>query len=73
MESLVDCVWDEWRIGECSKSCAGGLRTKVRVPKVDAEHGGEECKGQSEVTEECNTLQCPGLISWIELHWYLWK
>ena len=59
---LVDCVWDEWEIGECSKSCGGGNRTNVRIPKVEAKHGGEECQGESETTEECNTLSCPGSI-----------
>ena len=58
---LVDCVWDDWTTGECSKSCAGGFRTKVREPKQEAEYGGEECIGDSEVIEECNTNQCPGL------------
>merc|ERR1712179_420155 len=59
----VDCVWDEWEIGKCSKSCGGGNRTNVRIPKVEAKHGGEECQGESETTEECNTLQCPECTS----------
>ena len=57
---VVDCLWDEWKIGMCDKSCGGGTRTDIRVPKVDVEHGGQECTGPSTVTESCNVQECPG-------------
>ena len=25
---LVDCEWHEWKIGDCSKTCGGGERSK---------------------------------------------
>ena len=56
----VDCEWDEWRIGECSKKCGGGVRTNLRVVKQKAEYGGAECSGLSNVTEICNIENCPG-------------
>ena len=58
---LVDCEWDDWKIGICSKECGGGTRTNVRTPKIDAAHGGEECNGSSNITESCNTHECPGI------------
>ena len=57
---LVDCEWDDWQIGECSKECAGGVRTNTRAKKVEADHGGEECQGVSSKTESCNVHECPG-------------
>ena len=60
IRSVVDCEWDEWNIGRCSKTCGGGMVTNTRVPKVDVQHGGEECTGSSTVTESCNVHECPG-------------
>jgi len=48
---LIDCVWDDWQVGACNKTCGGGFLMKTRVPKIDEEHGGEECTGHSTVTE----------------------
>ena len=56
----VDCVWDEWVVGDCSKSCGGGLLTKTRAPLVDAAHGGVNCTGDPVVSESCNVDECPG-------------
>ena len=60
MNGTVDCEWDEWEVGECSKSCGGGTRTNSRKPSIDAEHGGEDCSGSSIVSESCNVQECPG-------------
>ena len=65
----MDCVWGDWKPGKCSKTCAGGKRTKVRAPKVKASLGsmesfeGKDCQGISTILEECNTFHCPG-INW---------
>ena len=62
----VDCEWEEWKEGECSNECGGGLRTNTRVVKQKAENGGMECSGYSNVTELCNTEHCPGnFLFWI--------
>ena len=60
MLSVVDCKWDDWQIGDCNQSCGGGIRTNTRVKKVDEQHGGVECTGDSSVTESCNIQTCPG-------------
>ena len=57
---VVDCEWDEWMIGECSKTCGGGLLTKSRKLKVDEARGGLECTGDPVVSESCNVQECPG-------------
>ena len=57
---LVDCEWDDWQIGECDEPCGGGFRTNQRAPRVDAQHGGDECTGASTVVESCNIHECPG-------------
>ena len=56
----------------CDKTCGGGTRTDIRVPKVDVElvknggnlYGGKECTGPSTVTESCNVQECPGKFIW---------
>ena len=51
--------WGHW--SECSKSCAGGNRTRGRTCNPDPmKNGGRTCKGDSEQNEICNTGPCPG-------------
>ena len=59
---IVDCEWDKWEIGLCSKTCGGGLRTNTRAEKVNANHGGTECSGSAVVEESCNVQECPGKL-----------
>ena len=47
-------------LGECSKSCGGGLLTQTRQVKVGAEHGGKECAGVDTLEVSCNVDECPG-------------
>ena len=64
----VDCKWSEWRFGNCSKECGGGIRTNIRSIEVHSLNGGEECKGESNITENCNNQPCPGS----DLTYHLW-
>ena len=59
---VVDCEWGDWDASECSEECGGGIQFKTRIQTVIAAHGGQECSGQSNVTESCNTQNCPGKI-----------
>ena len=61
--TVVDCIWDKWQVGECSKSCDGGERQITRLRKVEASHGGNDCEGPSNITESCNVEGCPGVIN----------
>ena len=57
--------WTEW--SECSRSCGGGSRTKVRecvLPPIRA--GGLQCTGESAVTEKCNKEECPAWTEWTD-------
>ena len=60
-KSLVHCVWAEWDLGRCSHDCGGGVLTKRRARKQDAQNGGEECQGEQSITESCNDFECPGI------------
>lgn len=53
------CEWNDWEIGTCSKTCAGGTRTNKRTKKKEESNGGL-CDGKSTITETCNTQKCPG-------------
>ena len=57
---IVHCEWNEWIIGECSKSCGGGTRVNERTEKVTAQHGGDKCPGPTSIEESCNVQECPG-------------
>ena len=57
----VNCEWDDWVVSDCSRTCAGGWKTKTRKPKVLAEHGGEDCTGADSLEETCNLHNCPGM------------
>ena len=59
---LVNCEWGEWNSGDCSKECGGGTRINKRVHKIEASHGGDECSGDSNSTQPCNTQECPGRL-----------
>ena len=57
--------WEDWT--DCSVSCGGGIRTRNRTC-TDPEPGpnGQNCLdqglGNPEEQEDCNTLNCPGII-----------
>ena len=51
----VDCVWTEFDYTECSNPCGPGTREGNRSILIPAQHGGQECTGPTEVTEDCNS------------------
>ena len=56
--------WTDWT--QCSQSCGGGIRNKVRecvLPKLGGERG---CVGEAEVKEECNNEECPVWTEWTD-------
>ena len=48
-------------IGTCSKECGGGKRTNTREVKIEPANGGKNCSGISEIAEDCNIEDCPGM------------
>ena len=60
MPCVVNCVWDQWIIGDCSVTCGEGTRTNTRIPKVAAQFGGDDCDGTSSSNEKCKDQECPG-------------
>ena len=58
--TTVNCEWDKWQLGECSRECGGGVRTNTRLKKINAAFGGNECSGLPTIKENCNIQECPG-------------
>ena len=58
--AAIHCEWDEWTIGECSKTCGTGTRINNRTKLVEEANGGT-CDGQPSAIEECNPEPCPGI------------
>ena len=53
---LEQCDWSDWVIGDCSKTCGGGERTKTRT-LLNGDIG--NC-GDLSVVEACNVQSCTG-------------
>uniref|UniRef100_A0A8W8KZK8 SUEL-type lectin domain-containing protein n=1 Tax=Magallana gigas TaxID=29159 RepID=A0A8W8KZK8_MAGGI len=58
---IIDGAWGNWKEwGSCTKTCAGGKRSRARIcdnPKPA--NGGLECPGSSGDFDDCNTQSCP--------------
>ena len=60
IRNIVDCEWNDWINGTCTKSCGRGTMTNTRTKKFPAAHGGEECDGAAAIEDSCNVQNCPG-------------
>ncbi|XP_050994845.1 LOW QUALITY PROTEIN: hemicentin-1 [Labeo rohita] len=58
----VDGKWGSWESwGECSASCGGGERTRVRLCNSPSpSNNGRPCPGDSTQLSRCNIQPCPG-------------
>ncbi|XP_053178575.1 hemicentin-1 [Scomber japonicus] len=58
----VEGNWGSWQPwGECSASCGGGQRTRVRLCNSPSpSSGGRPCPGDSSQLSRCNSQACPG-------------
>ncbi|XP_067452563.1 hemicentin-1 isoform X1 [Thunnus thynnus] len=58
----VDGNWGPWQPwGECSASCGGGQRTRVRLCNSPSpSNSGRPCPGDSSQLSRCNFQACPG-------------
>ena len=56
----VDCVWGQWNIETCSKSCGIGERKKTRIKEITEMNDGT-CIGTNLEIEECDNGPCPGI------------
>ncbi|AWP10692.1 putative hemicentin-1 [Scophthalmus maximus] len=58
----VDGNWGSWQPwGECSATCGGGERTRVRLCNSPSPgNGGRLCPGDSSQLSRCKTQACPG-------------
>ena len=60
-EKVQECVWDEWQLGDCSKSCGGGMRIDTRKLKSKAVNGGYCNMNGDRRMVKCSTHSCPGI------------
>ena len=55
----VDGVWTEWTDwDECPVTCGGSLQNRTREC-TGPFHGGANCTGPEDETQECNIEPCP--------------
>ncbi|XP_013383271.1 uncharacterized protein LOC106153735 isoform X14 [Lingula anatina] len=61
--------WSSW--ASCPVSCGGGTQTKTRLCDNPApSNGGSSCPGSSEMSQQCNTENCPVHGNWG--YWTYW-
>ena len=56
---IVDCVWSEWTMGECSETCDEGTQTNQRTMALE-QFGGVPCEGEESEVVPCKLEPCPG-------------
>ena len=58
----MDCVLSDWGPwGTCSTTCGdNGTHTREREENIPHQHGGAECLGSKQETENCPQDACPG-------------
>ena len=60
----VDGGWagfGEWSV--CSATCGRGIRTRIRSCNSPApDHGGADCEGENQETQDCTIQDCSGKI-----------
>ena len=57
-----NCEWNtfgDW--SECSATCGGGVQSRERTVKQEAENGGHNCTGEAREETPCNTHNCAGI------------
>ena len=79
MLSATDCQWGEWQlIGQCSKTCGGGVQTQKRDKLVFEKNGGSCSVATPDQTESvaCNAEPCKLFLEGFTLFQYpkkFWK
>ena len=69
---IVDGGWSKWSVGNCSKLCGGGNKTKIRTCSNPAPScGGNNCIGKSVTTMKCNKIPCIGMYVCMYVHSYV--
>ncbi|CAE8682351.1 unnamed protein product, partial [Polarella glacialis] len=69
----VSCAiseWEEW--GDCTASCGGGQRTRMRQILQPANHGGQPCEGELAELAPCNEKHCEGNHC-VDCQWGAWS
>jgi len=68
----LDCAlseWSEWT--NCTRTCGGGSRKRVRSTVQQPMFGGEDCVGPFQAKESCAEQFCPLDCAWST--WTLWS
>ena len=64
----VDCVWTDWKPGQCSVTCGLGIRIDTRSKLIEEKNRGT-CLGESSITSECQDQTCSGHIDRVLIFW----
>ncbi|XP_076099012.1 SCO-spondin-like isoform X4 [Mytilus galloprovincialis] len=66
----IDGQWSNWSVfTSCSETCGGGDHSRNRsCTEPEPKYGGQQCPGDDNQTQNCNTQPCP-----INGNWTIWS
>jgi len=72
LNESVDCAWRKWsEWTDCSQTCGGGMTSRNRTVHWESANGGQQCQGNPQQSELCNSHHCPIDCVWND--WTSWS
>eukprot|EP00930_Biecheleria_cincta_P096731 TRINITY_DN88536_c0_g1_i1.p1 TRINITY_DN88536_c0_g1~~TRINITY_DN88536_c0_g1_i1.p1 ORF type:complete len:1777 (+),score=234.93 TRINITY_DN88536_c0_g1_i1:51-5333(+) len=72
--SRKDCEFSQWTAWtQCSESCGGGTKSRLRRIQDFAEHAGKPCDGVLREAQSCGEDACPGTAVCKLTEWSPWS
>ena len=70
LASPVDCEYQDWAAWTpCSVTCGGGVQSRRKFIRTNAQNGGRECDNNNNFEKtQCNTQICPKGIRFNFVH-----
>ena len=74
MTFLVDGGWSKWSSwARCNATCVGGIQVRTRTCYFPVlSYYGSICTGDMTDIRNCNSVECPGIYSYIKMETFVY-